>query len=231
MKHDLSLICVFIIWTTEIMIIIRYLLLIRSNHRIHIEIPNNETQSPINVNNNEALDISKRQSIKDIENIDLGNLEYQNSFKGNKIPKETNEESEWNITKVIDQCESNDSIEVHKPRESYLYLKPESSITQVIENSSSRMPSLLPQDINPNMEKKRRENMKKRLSIGATNINSTKNLNIIDSKNNESHINTSPRYGFRQNKSNLLDELRMKDFLKKVDNTQVIVGNKGLRFS
>ena len=233
MKYYLSSFCVFLTWATEFDIIIRFILSISSNSRIHLDSVTNETQVAATINNSNSqfsIGFTGREYIKADNSISLDFDKEQKEIY-NVQSKEM-----YNITKMkldmINEVSEHDSqSDLKNPKESFAIYKQDLINEKIINNVSSRIGSSRPLDIRSGIDKRIKDVNNEEFSPDALETKDIATIRANSSRNNDFLINNSSRYGFREHRSDLAEEIKIKEFLQKVSNTDIRPGNKAFKFS
>ncbi|OMJ89342.1 hypothetical protein SteCoe_8546 [Stentor coeruleus] len=216
-KYYTSTFCVVIIWTTEIVIITRYVLKVVSVQRTSLDTLVNETQTPA------IVPIINRTT----------------EIQGNNIVKRV-EKSLENLSESInnENSESNEVIETYNPLEAYKYLKNDFAgnlNNTVIEpseaekNKKPRASKVVPKIQIINAADLKFEGRAMNSYAFDTNDYTVANRSRADSilASDTNRIQKLPN-GQTDRHSSITLELKMNNFLEKVNASKLQVGNKGL---
>lgn len=214
-KYYTSIFCVLIIWATEIVIITRYVLKVVSAQKTSLESLPNETQTP-------AIAPIMHRTTED---------------KGKNAIKRF-EKSHENLSESInnEHSESNEVIETYNPLEPYRYIKHDFSNNlnnTVIEPSEIKKKpgtnKVLPKIEVVSVPDLKFESRAMNTYAFDTNDYTVANRSRADSiLASDTNRNPKTLNGNTDRHSNISLELKMNNFLEKVNASKLQVGNKGL---
>ena len=229
-KYFSTSFCVFIIWAVELVIVVRYVLAILSHHRLEEISVTSESPMrvvvPVNESHDHQLVSQKRDEpearivVTEIESV-MSHEKFA-SIRGLKI----------NSIKEIEENDEDSQIGMPEtvlpvvPMQTRFF--PPSSASNINEFVIKRR-SFVNSEIDKKIEKKsgippfrdREEKFSENQEGSSNNI-------LASTRFNDTSVNASSRHEARENQSNILEEVKIQEFLRKVDNSKVKFGNKGL---
>jgi hypothetical protein len=209
-RYAMSCICVSLMWITEAVIVMRFILSITSKTYLLQEDINS---SPAIVPVTESI-IEDNSFEKKVPNLPFNNFMDYDKKLDSQTPMETYKHSAFASTRAydLDKTERFESPIIEN--------KKEVPKLQKIELASNTFDFKVPKLKKINLASNTFDSY-------SLNTDSTMNQRN-DTRANTISINNSSRYGFRESRSDTVEELKIQEFIKKANKTDIKVGNKGL---